>query len=71
MCVALFHFNVPVSLCFQVTGTMGPVIAPKLFFNHAVVTTLDLVLSFPVEISAGHDLSLKLLQCCISSTSDV
>lgn len=72
MCVALFHFNVPVSHRFRVTGRMGHVIAPKLFFfNLAAVTSLDLILSFPVEISAGDDVSLKPLQCRISSASDV
>ncbi len=67
MCVAVFHFNVPLSNCFQVTGTLGRVITPKLFlsvyilffFSLAVVAILDLVSSFPVEISPGGDASLK------------
>lgn len=64
MCVALFHFNVPVSQCFQVQEqwvvlSLQNSFSLSFFFpGIAVVTILYLVLSFPAEISPGGDVSL-------------
>lgn len=63
MCVALFHFNVPLLPGNRNNGTchrsQSLSFRTVFFFSCAVVTIFDLVLSLPVEISPGGDASLR------------